>query len=90
MANSAHCEVASEPGRRSSPIFIKVQVHYIFLAQSSFLWTPERAILSVDAQQHHMSDVLNQLSNQVKLLDISIDSQPIEEIIMQLYKEYHI
>lgn len=50
----------------------------------------ERAIIRVDTTQTRISDVLTQLSAQVELQDVSIDSQPIEDIILQLYQEYQI
>jgi ABC-2 type transport system ATP-binding protein len=53
-------------------------------------WSPERAVLSVDTEQMLVSDVLTRLSEQVELLDVAIDTQPIEDIIVQLYKEYRI
>ncbi|WLD94507.1 ATP-binding cassette domain-containing protein [Alkalihalobacillus sp. AL-G] len=53
-------------------------------------WSPERAILSVDSEHTMVSEVITQLSNQVELIDISVDAQPIEDIIVQLYKEYQI
>lgn len=52
--------------------------------------TSERATLAIDIQQHMISDVLTQLSNQVALIDMAIESQPIEDIIMKLYKEHHL
>lgn len=52
--------------------------------------SPERAILSIDTQRYKMSDVLTQLSNQVTLIDVAIESQPVEEMIMQLYKEHQL
>lgn len=55
-----------------------------------FSWSPERAVLSVDTEQVLISDVITQLSAQTELLDVSIDTQPIEDIIVQLYKEYQI
>lgn len=53
-------------------------------------WSPERAILDVDTEQVMVSDVLAKLSGQVELLDVTIEAQPIEDIILQLYKEYQI
>jgi len=53
-------------------------------------WTPERAVLSVDTEQAMMSETLTRISEQVDLLDVAIDTQPIEDIIVQLYKEYQI
>lgn len=53
-------------------------------------WTPERAVLSVDTEQVMMSEALTRLAEQVDLLDVAIDTQPIEDIIVQLYKEYQI
>lgn len=53
-------------------------------------WTPDRAILSVDTDQVMMSEALTKLSSQVELLDVTIDTQPIEDIIVQMYKEYQL
>lgn len=53
-------------------------------------WTPDRAILSVDTEQIMISDAITQLSAQVELLDVTIDNQPIEDIIVQMYKEYQL
>jgi len=53
-------------------------------------WSPERAVLSIDTEQVMISDVITQLSRQVDLLDVAIDTQPIEEIIVEMYKEYQI
>ncbi|MDP4170631.1 MAG: ATP-binding cassette domain-containing protein [Bacillota bacterium] len=53
-------------------------------------WSPERAVLSVNTEQVVISEVVAQLSNTVDLVDMEIESQPIEEIIVQLYKDYQI
>ncbi|RAP73697.1 ABC transporter ATP-binding protein [Paenibacillus montanisoli] len=53
-------------------------------------WTPERAILSVDTEQVMISEAIAKLSAQVELLDVAIDTQPIEDIIVQMYKEYQL
>jgi ABC-2 type transport system ATP-binding protein len=53
-------------------------------------WSPERAILSVDTERVLISEVITQLSSKVELIDVEIDARPIEEIIVQLYKEYQI
>lgn len=53
-------------------------------------WSPERAIISVDTEKVMISEVVSQLSSKVELLDVSIEAQPIEDIIVQLYKEYEI
>ncbi|MDF2668078.1 MAG: transporter [Paenibacillus sp.] len=53
-------------------------------------WSPERAVLSVDTEQVKISDIIAQLSARVELLDVAVEAQPIEEIIVQLYKEYRI
>ncbi|REE68681.1 ABC-2 type transport system ATP-binding protein [Paenibacillus taihuensis] len=53
-------------------------------------WTPERAIISVDTEQVMISEAITSLSSQVELLDVTIDTQPIEDIIVQMYKEYEI
>lgn len=53
-------------------------------------WSPERAVLSVDTQQARISDVIAELSARVEVVDMAIESQPIEDMIVQLYKEYRI
>ncbi|WP_445491374.1 ABC transporter ATP-binding protein [Niallia sp. 03133] len=53
-------------------------------------WTPERAVLSVDTDQTMISEVITHLSNRLDLLDVAVTAQPIEDIIVQLYKEYQI
>lgn len=50
----------------------------------------ERAVLSVDTEQVMISEIIAQLSARVELLDVAVEAQPIEEIIVQLYKEYRI
>lgn len=53
-------------------------------------WSPEHAVLSIDTEQILTSEVITQLSKKVDLLDVTIESQPIEDIIVQLYKEFQI
>jgi len=53
-------------------------------------WTPDRAVISVDTEQTMISDAITSLSAQVELLDVTIDTQPIEDIIVQMYKEYQL
>lgn len=53
-------------------------------------WSQERASYSVDIQKITVSDVITQLSSSLEIVDVSVDTQPVEEIIVQLYKEYAI
>ncbi|MGO4545697.1 ATP-binding cassette domain-containing protein [Paenibacillus sp. 2TAB23] len=53
-------------------------------------WSPERAVLSVDTAQTVISEVLISLSQQVEILDVAIDTLPIEDMIIQLYKEHQL
>jgi ABC-2 type transport system ATP-binding protein len=53
-------------------------------------WSPEHAVLKLDTEQILTSEVITQLSQKVDLLDVTIESQPIEDIIVQLYKEFQI
>ncbi|MFZ7947012.1 MULTISPECIES: ABC transporter ATP-binding protein [Bacillaceae] len=53
-------------------------------------WTPERVVLSIDTEQVKTSEVIKQLSNKVDLLDVTVETQPIEDIIVRLYREYQI
>jgi len=50
----------------------------------------ERALLSVDLERIKVSEVIGRLSESFDLKDISVNSRPIEEIIVELYKEYEI
>ncbi len=52
--------------------------------------TSERAVLSINTEKVMIAEVISQISRLVELLDVSIEAQPIEEIIVQLYKEYQI
>jgi ABC-2 type transport system ATP-binding protein len=52
--------------------------------------TPERATLLVDTSRTMISSVIGELSRQVELLDIAVEAQPVEDMIVQLYKEYRI
>jgi ABC-2 type transport system ATP-binding protein len=50
----------------------------------------ERVTMSVDLSKIKVSEVIGQLSNKLDILDVSVESRPIEEIIVDLYKEYEI
>mgnify|MGYP000935689997 CR=1 FL=1 len=50
----------------------------------------ERISMSVDLTQIKVSEVIGLLSNKLDITDVSVDSHPIEEIIVDLYKEYKI
>jgi ABC-2 type transport system ATP-binding protein len=52
--------------------------------------TKERVSLSVDLEKIRVSEVIGLLSNQLDIVDVSVDTRPIEEIIVDLYKEYQI
>lgn len=53
-------------------------------------WTAERAVLQVNAAETAVSDVIAQLSAAVDLLDVSVEAQPVDDMIAKLYKEYRI
>lgn len=53
-------------------------------------WSPERACLLVDTKKADVSEVISLLSEKLELLDVTVENPPIEEIIVQLYKEYEI
>ncbi|WP_127579037.1 ABC transporter ATP-binding protein [Paenibacillus koleovorans] len=52
--------------------------------------SPERAVLSVDTSVARVSDVIADIAARVELLDVAVESQPIEDMIVQLYKEYRL
>ncbi|MGG1675588.1 ATP-binding cassette domain-containing protein [Neobacillus sp. NRS-1170] len=74
--------ITAEYKQRANPIQIP--------GASVLSWSPERAVLSVDTANFKTSDIITQLTAQVDLLDVTIETQPIEDIIVQLYKEYQI
>jgi ABC-2 type transport system ATP-binding protein len=51
-------------------------------------WSPERASLYVDVKEVKVSDVISMLSDKLELTDVTVENPPIEEIIVELYKEY--
>ena len=53
-------------------------------------WSPEQASLFVDTKKASVSEVISLLLEQLELLDVTVENPPIEEIIVQLYKEYEI
>jgi ABC-2 type transport system ATP-binding protein len=50
----------------------------------------ERMTLSVDLGRTRVSHVISQLSEKFDIVDLSVDSRPIEEIMVDLYKEYQL
>lgn len=50
----------------------------------------ERLALSVDIKRIKVSEVIGILSQSLDINDVSVESRPIEEIIVDLYKEYEI
>lgn len=50
----------------------------------------ERMTLSVDLGQTKVSDVISSLSEEFDIVDLSVDSRPVEEMIVDLYKEYQL
>jgi len=67
---------------------------------SGILKTPEntllisndngRAVLSVDTEKTPVSGVISQLSQELTLYDIGVQSRPVEEIIAEIYEDYSI
>lgn len=53
-------------------------------------WETERAVFSIDTDRSKISDVISQLSAKVELTDVAIDVKPVEELIVQLYKEHQL
>lgn len=50
----------------------------------------ERMTLAVDLEKIKVSEVIGILSESLDIIDVSVESRPIEEIIVDLYKEYQI
>ncbi|MFD2613895.1 ABC transporter ATP-binding protein [Paenibacillus gansuensis] len=53
-------------------------------------WGPERAVYSIDTEKVQIAGVLSLLAEQVDLLDVSVENKPIEEVVVQLYKEHQV
>lgn len=53
-------------------------------------WSNNRAELRIDTANVKVSDVLRQLSASDEVQDVTIHTEPIEDIIVQLYKEYRL
>jgi ABC-2 type transport system ATP-binding protein len=57
---------------------------------SRLSWTSERAVYSFDNEQVSIAGVIASLSGQIELLDVAIESKPVDELILQLYREHQI
>jgi ABC-2 type transport system ATP-binding protein len=53
-------------------------------------WTPEQAVYSFDTEHIAIANLISRLSEQVELIDVAIETKPIDELILQLYKEHQI
>lgn len=53
-------------------------------------WNSERASFLLNTKTTSVSDIISKLSKKVDIIDMTIESSPIEEIIVQLYKEYSV
>ncbi len=52
--------------------------------------TKERLCLSVNLEAIKVSAVIGQLAKELELTDVSVSSRPIDEMIVELYREYQI
>ncbi|MFJ7728716.1 ATP-binding cassette domain-containing protein [Neobacillus sp. NPDC097160] len=77
-----HKTITADYGKNTNPIHIP--------GAATLSWTPERVVLNIDTEQVKTSEIIAQLSNKVELLDVTVETQPIEDMIVQLYKEYQI
>ena len=50
----------------------------------------QRAILSFNSNIIKLQDVISLLTKQVNVLDVQVESSPIEEVIAKMYEEMHI
>lgn len=53
-------------------------------------WSPERAVYSFDTEHMAITEVIAQLSAAVELVDVSIETKAIDELIVRLYEEHQI
>ncbi|MDF2987773.1 MAG: transporter [Eubacterium sp.] len=52
--------------------------------------TPEKVTLQVDTARVGVSQVISTLSERLEIMDITVENPPIEEIMVELYKEFEI
>lgn len=52
--------------------------------------TPEKVTLQVNTARVGVSQVISTLSERLEILDITVENPPIEEIMVELYKEFEI
>jgi ABC-2 type transport system ATP-binding protein len=50
----------------------------------------ERAVFEVDTEQTSIAEVIARLSGQVELTDVVIEPRPVDELIVDLYKEHRL
>jgi ABC-2 type transport system ATP-binding protein len=53
-------------------------------------WENGRAVYRIDTAACKVSDVISRLGQELEILDVTISSRPVEEIIAQLYKSYNV
>ncbi|UUZ93643.1 ATP-binding cassette domain-containing protein [Paenibacillus sp. P25] len=53
-------------------------------------WSRERAVYRVDTDRVQVAHVISRLSEQVELVDVAVEMKPVEELILELYKEHQI
>jgi ABC-2 type transport system ATP-binding protein len=46
--------------------------------------------LSIDIEKVRASEIIGLLSNQLDIVDVSVENRPIEEIILSLYNKFEI
>lgn len=52
--------------------------------------TKDRMVLSVDLSKRKISDVISKLAHELEIIDVTVEDRPVEDIIVDLYKEYKI
>ncbi|WP_127496296.1 ABC transporter ATP-binding protein [Paenibacillus glycanilyticus] len=53
-------------------------------------WSPERAVYSMDIEVTPVASVIARLSEQVEVVDLEVGTTPVEELVLELYKEHRI
>ncbi|MNC15951.1 putative ABC transporter ATP-binding protein YbhF [compost metagenome] len=53
-------------------------------------WSSERAVYTVEEAEANMSAIITYLASRLDILDVAVDAQPIDDLIVSLYKEYQI
>lgn len=53
-------------------------------------WSPQRAVFGYDSDRVTVAALVRSLAERLELLDVTVETKPIDEIILELYKEHRV